>query len=281
MREHPVPAPVLTDSSPIPELSAERNYEEAIAPVLTVAMAGSDPVGNSTLRAMVQQTGLVKDVLEWASPGMIKLRHADDVPDVVFLDLSTGMGSEFLFAQELARLRPAVHIIACSMKYETDAEFLLQAMRSGIRDFLQKPYNRIEVAALIDRLGSECSAQPVKQAGTGRVMVVLGTKGGVGASTVAVNLAVQLALIPGKKTLLLDFSRPVGDVAALLDLKPRFQVRDALENVKRLDATLFAGLLTAHKSGLRVLCGATRLDDWQSASLPVIERLVEVAQEGF
>src|SRR5262249_40666088 len=64
-------------------------------------------------------------------------------------------------------------------------------------------------------------------------------------------------------------------------LKPNFQVRDAFENVKRLDATLFEGLLTAHRSGLQVLCGATRLEDWQNASVPAIERIVEVAQGRF
>src|SRR5262249_41204550 len=125
------------------------------------------------------------------------------------------------------------------------------------------------------------AAPPVKQTAAGRLMAVLGTKGGVGTSTVAVNLAVQLARIPSKKTLLLDFSRPMGDLAAMLDLRPEFQVRDGLENVNRLDAALFERLLTAHASGLRVLCGATRLEDWQSASLPVIGRIVQVAQEEF
>jgi len=271
---------VLTESEVIPAVSTERNFAEAITPVLTVAMAGTDPVGNSTLRSMLQQTGLVKNVREWASLSEVKVRHAEDVPDVVFLDLSTGMGSEFLFAQELSKLRPSVHIIACTAKFETNPEFLLQAMRSGIRDFLQKPYNRIEVASLLHRLSGE-NAQPTKKAGAGRLMVVVGTKGGVGTSTVAVNLAVQLARMPGKKTVLLDFSRPMGDVAALLDLKPRFQVRDAVENVKRLDAALFAGLLTPHKSGLQVLCGASRLEDWRDGSVSVIERIVEVAQEIF
>jgi len=260
MREPASPAAVLTDCAPMAAVLTEGNFTEAGTPVLTAVVAGSDPVGNSTLRSLLQQTGLVKDLQEWASLNIPRLRHADEVPDVVFLDLSSGMGSEFVFAQELTKLRPAVHIIACSAKYETSPEFLLQAMRSGIRDFLPKPYNRIEVAAMIARLGSESTVQPAKRAGTGRLMAVLGTKGGVGTSTVAVNLAVHLARIPSKKTLLLDFSRPMGDVAALLDLKPKFQVRDALENVKRLDATLFEGLLTAHKSGLKVLCGATRLD---------------------
>jgi pilus assembly protein CpaE len=275
-REQDSPAVVLVDSKPVQAAS-----EQAIGPVLTVAMAGADPVGNSTLRAMLQQTGLVKSVQEWASLSVVKPRHPDDVPDVVFLDLSSGMGSEFAFAQQLSRVRPAVNIIVCSTKNETNPEFLLQAMRSGIRDFLQKPYNRVEIVGLMRRLSGECGAQPVKSAGAGRLMAVLGTKGGVGSSTVAVNLAVQLARISNKKTLLLDFSRPLGDVAALLNLKAKFQVRDAVENVKRLDATLFGGLLTAHKSGLQVLCGATRLEDWQNGSLPVIERIVEVAQQSF
>jgi len=280
-REQENAAAVLLDSTPVHTESAGRGFEEATTPVFKVALAGADPIGNSTLRAMLQQSGLAKDTQEWASLDAVKLRHADDVPDVVFLDLSTGLGSELAFAQGLSKLRPSVTIIACSMKNETNPEFLLQAMRSGIRDFLQKPYNRIEVVSLMHRLGNECGAQPVKSAGTGRLMAVLGTKGGVGASTVAVNLAVQLARIPGKKALLLDFSRPMGDVAALLDLKPKFQVRDAIENVRRLDTTMLGGLLTPHTSGLQVLCGATRLEDWQNGSLPVVERIVELALRSF
>src|SRR5215470_1025765 len=227
-REQPSSAATLMDTAPF-AASGEMTLP---GPALTAAMAGSDPISNSTLRAILEQTGLIKNLAEWAGRSSFKLQHTEDVPDVVFLDLSAGMGSEFGLAQELSKLRPSVHIIACTAKFETNPEFLLQAMRSGIRDFLQKPYNRIEVASLMHRLGNECGAQPVKRTGTGRLMAVLGTKGGVGTSTVAVNLAVQLARIPGKKALLLDFSRPMGDVAALLDLKPKFQVRDAIENVR-------------------------------------------------
>src|SRR5215470_573837 len=158
-REQETSAAVLVDS-PVQTTSAERNSEQATTPVLTIAMAGADAIGNSTLRSMLYQTELVKDVQEWASPSSLKLRHAEDVPDVIFLDLSSGLGSEFVFAQELSKLRPSVTIIACSMKNETNPEFLLQAMRSGIRDFLQKPYNRVEVASLLRRLSGESGVQP-------------------------------------------------------------------------------------------------------------------------
>jgi len=272
------PTTALLDSASLPAAAPET---DRVPPGLTVAIAGSDRMSNGALRALVDETGLVRKSEEWAWPNTVKLRNAQDVPDVVFLDLSAGMGSEFQFAQELSRLRPAVPIIACSNRNETNPEFLLEAMRSGIRDFLQKPFNRTEVHSLMRRLGEQCNTPMEKKAATGKLFVVLGTKGGVGTTTVAVNLAVQMARLPGKRSLLLDFSRPMGDVAALLDLEPSFQIRDALENVKRLDSTMLAGLLTPHKSGLQVLAGAARLDDWQEATAATIERILEIAQQEF
>jgi pilus assembly protein CpaE len=260
--------------------NSKHTAEAAAVPKLNVAIAASDPVACSTLRHMLEQTGLVKQIHEWASSNAVELRNAQDVPDVVFLDLNGNGNLEFVFAQQLTKLRPSAHIVACSAKVSSP-DFLLQAMRSGVRDFLQKPYDRMELSALITRASSERVQGTPRASAAGRLFVALGTKGGVGTTTVSVNLAVQLAQIPGKSTILLDFSRPMGDVSALLDLKPKFQLRDALENCKRLDSTLLSGLLTAHKSGLRVLAGAAQLEDWQHGSTSAIERLVEIAQQSF
>lgn len=254
----------------------------AAGSLLSFAIASSDPAACSNLRHMLLQTGLVKEVHEWASAKAVELRHSQDVPDVVFLDLNGTAQSDFAFAQQLSKLRPSVHIVACSAKKESNPDFLLQAMRSGVRDFVQKPYDRIDVSSLVVRVSSEQHSRMMPRPSvTGKLFVVLGTKGGVGTSTVSVNIAVQLAKIPGKSTVLLDFSRPMGDVSGLLDLQPSFQFSDAVENFKRLDRTLLSGLLTQHKSGLKVLTGAAQLQDWQHASHPAIERLVEVAQQSF
>jgi len=111
-----------------------------------------------------------------------------------------------------------------------------------------------------------------------RLIAVMGTKGGVGTSTVAVNLGVQLTRLTQKRVVLLDFARPLGYVSLLLDLQPRFSVRDAAENVSRLDSYFFADLRTHHQSGLEVLAGASHPDEWQTIPLTTVARLVEVAQ---
>src|SRR5262245_9844898 len=137
-REQDRPSSLLVETSArLPEISADKRIPETGAvPSLTVAIAASDPAAGSTLRPMVQQTGLVKEIREWASSKAVELRSAQDVPDVVFLDLNGNGNLEFVFAQQLTKLRPSAHIVACSAK-GSNPDFLLQAMRSGIRDFLQ------------------------------------------------------------------------------------------------------------------------------------------------
>lgn len=117
--------------------------------------------------------------------------------------------------------------------------------------------------------------------GFDNLIVVLGAKGGVGTSTVAVNLAVQLTHITKKRIGLLDFGFPLGHVALLLDMQPRFGVRDAIENLDRLDAHFFNGLLTRHKSGLEVLAGTAYTDEWLRFTVRALVRLIYVAQGAF
>jgi pilus assembly protein CpaE len=114
-----------------------------------------------------------------------------------------------------------------------------------------------------------------------KLIVVMGSKGGVGTTTVAVNLGVQLSTYAQKRTVLLDFARPLGNVHLLLDLHAKFGIRDAVENLDRLDSHFFSGLLTRHKTKLEVLSGAMQPEEWQSIAVPPLERIVNVAQSSF
>jgi pilus assembly protein CpaE len=109
----------------------------------------------------------------------------------------------------------------------------------------------------------------------------MGAKGGVGATTVAVNLGVQLATFVHKRTALLDFARPLGNAHLLLDLHHRFGLRDSVENLDRLDSHFFAGLLTTHKTKLELLGGVTQPEEWQDIDVAMLDRVVNVAQNSF
>jgi pilus assembly protein CpaE len=202
----------------------------------------------------------------------------EPVPDVVLLDLSEDPAPFFTFAAHLRRQRPTVHIVAVSMVQHPDPELLLEAMRTGIQDFLAKPLENGSLQATLARFIKDSGSE---SGGFDKLIVVLGVKGGVGTTMVAVNLGVQLVEITKRRVGLLDFGFPLGHVGLLLDIQPRFGVRDAVENLDRLDAHLFNGLLSRHKSGLEVLAGTSYTDEWLRITVPALARLIHVAQGAF
>jgi pilus assembly protein CpaE len=96
-----------------------------------------------------------------------------------------------------------------------------------------------------------------------------------------VNLGVQLSTFAHKRVVLLDLARPLGNAHLLLDLNPRFGIRDAIENIDRLDSHFFDGLLTAHKTKLQILAGALHPEQWQSIPATLLKRVANVAQTSF
>lgn len=247
--------------------------------MLTVGIASGDPTSLAQIMAALQQTGMVKSIKQWTIPAARMPDTAEAVPDVVLLDLGRDAAPFFTLGAQLRRVRPATRVIAVSAITPPTQELLLEAMRGGVQDFLPKPVDTDVLKGMLSRFAEEPGAEA--QRSLDKLIVVMGSKGGVGTTTVAVNLAVQLSVFARKRVALLDFARPLGNVHLLLDLHPQFGLRDAVENLDRLDSHFFAGLLTPHKTNLQVLAGATQPEEWQTIAVTALERIVNVAQSSF
>ena len=247
--------------------------------MLTAAIASSDLTSSAQLLAGLEQTGVVSSVVQWVVPTDRLPDSPDQMPDVVFLDLARDPDPFFAFASQLRRLKPTVKLIACSAAVPPQPTLLLEAMRSGVQDFLGKPVQADSLRDLLLRVREDLKTKDFPS--QDKLIVVMGAKGGVGTTTVAVNLGVQLATFAHKRTVLLDFARPLGNVHLLLDLHPKFGVRDAIDGLDRLDSHFLAGLLTKHKTKLEILGGTTQPEEWQAIDVNVLDRVVNVAQNGF
>jgi pilus assembly protein CpaE len=248
--------------------------------MLTVAIASGDTASSGQLLASLEQTGLVQSVKQWSVPADKLPDTADAFPEVVFLDLARDPEPYFQLGAQIHRTRPACKLVACSSVVPPNHQLLLEAMRSGVQDFLPKPVDPRSLKEILARFSKDLEGNSDRSS-LDRLIVVMGSKGGVGTTTVAVNIGVQLASYARKHVALLDFANPLGNVHLLLDLHPKFTVRDAVDSLDRLDSHFFAGLMTRHKTKLEVLGGATQPEEWQTIPVPMLDRVVNVAQNNF
>jgi pilus assembly protein CpaE len=247
--------------------------------MLTAGIASGDKSSSAQLLAGLQQTGMVSSVQEWAVPAESLPEPSEVMPDIVLLDLGREPEAYFAFGTHLRRIQPAVRLVACSGGPAPNQQLLLEAMRCGVQEFISKPVTPEALREILARL--ELDGQPLERRGGEKLIVVMGSKGGVGATTVAVNLGVDLCAVAQKQTVLLDLARPLGNAHLFLDLKPRFSIREALEGLDRLDTHLLGGLLTHHRSSLELLAGMSHPDGWQSIPVTRVLRVVNVAKAGF
>ena len=246
--------------------------------MLTAAIASGDLTSSAQLLASLEQSGLIRSVVQWTVPAD-RMPESANVPDVVFLDMARNPDPFFTFAAQIRRAYPAIKVIACSASVPPDPGLLLEAMRSGVQDFLAKPVQSESLKRILTDVST--SLHEIEPQSQDKVIVLMGAKGGVGTTTVAVNLGVQLATFGQKRTVLLDFARPLGNAHLLLDLQPRFTVRDAVDSLNRLDSHFLAGLLTKHKTKLELLGGVTQPEEWQAIDVGALDRAVNVAQNSF
>lgn len=138
-----------------------------------------------------------------------------------------------------------------------DPETLLAAMRAGITEYLPEPVRQADLLAALQRLrgraGQQAPARQARQAQEGRIILLLGAKGGIGTTTMAVNLADVLCRLGGGATALLDLAQPQGETPIFLDLEHAYTWADVAANISRLDATYLESVMARHASGLCVL----------------------------
>ena len=134
----------------------------------------------------------------------------------------------------------------------TSPDLLLRAMRAGIPEFVSTPLDTKEFEMAVDRLVRRMKSPARRAAGT--TFAVYSAKGGLGTTTVSINLAVALAQQhTSRRVALADFVVVGGDVRVVLDLKPMYDVGDLVMKVDRIDAELLFSLLSPGPGGVWML----------------------------
>jgi len=226
-------------------------------PELSVVIVATDNEQRTMLQVLVDGTTVARTVHTCASfpvaaaDPIARRVHAAN-PDVTLVDIPANNPSLALRAIELLHQEmPDSALFAIGTLNQP--QIIVNAMRAGAREFIERPTTTTDLLEAFVRLTT--AQRKSRQEGIrGKVFSVINAKGGNGATTVAVNLALALQSAYGH-TALVDLA-PLGHAALHMNLKPTFTVADATHNLHRMDASLLESFMTRHGGGLQLLAGA-------------------------
>jgi pilus assembly protein CpaE len=229
--------------------------------VLRTVIVDSDREARASIRHTLAAVPSVAIVGEYDDATDAALKAPSSRPDVMIvevpIDSARGDAWSATTIERLARRLPETAILATAAN--GTAEFVVQIIRAGAMEFVRRPVEPRELLAALDKL-ARFRGRPVQRQ-PGRVTAVFSAKGGLGATTLAVNLGVCFAEQTGtKSTLLVELDTRHSDVVTFLDLRPRYSILDVFESMDRMDESLLQGLMTRHASGLWVLPGPSQTE---------------------
>ena len=191
-------------------------------------------------------------------------------------------------AGDIERLRSLVESQAPTAVVATAADATLndvrQLMRLGVIDVLPQPVQRSDILAALELAARSRKAAAQSAAARGRFVSVLKGGGGVGATTIAVQIGCYMASVlekRGEQACILDLDAQSGTVALFLDLSDRVGLADLVDSPERLDADLLRGVMSRHASGLSVVAAPPEVMPLETFTPGFISRLVTVAREHF
>jgi pilus assembly protein CpaE len=193
-------------------------------------------------------------------------------PDILLLEAAGG-AEESLSAASQYRLENQDAAIFLAIDV-FNPDTLVRAMRAGAQEVLKRPLDRAALTEAVERVAL-LKARKSGSVQSRSVITVFSSKGGVGVSTIAVNLALATRRLSGRDVALADFDYQSGDAATLLGLAPRRSIGD-LVSVERLDSAALQGALCKHPSGLMVLPQPETLDEADGLSAHRVGSILEV-----
>jgi pilus assembly protein CpaE len=204
---------------------------------------------------------------------------AQTTPDIGIVAIDRDPAKGLDLVAKLAQQSPECAVLVVSSS--NDGNLILQALRAGAKEFLTQPIQIDDLLGALSRISQRRFGQGEKKARGSQVIAVAGAIGGVGSTSIAVNLGCALARDSHNSVVLVDLDLTLGDADVFLDTIPDYTLVDVAQNVTRLDFALLKRSLTRHASGLYLLPRPVQLEDVSLVSAEDLQRVIGLMKATF
>lgn len=201
-------------------------------------------------------------------------------PDIALIVLDSDPDAALEVVTRIAQDLPSCNPLVVSASQE--GSLILKAMRNGAKEFLSYPLNLEDFLSALDRIQQNFTMRegdgPTRSS---QVVTVCGVNGGVGCTSLAINLACVLAQDERNNVAIIDLDLALGDADVWLDIIPDYTIQDVAENINRLDYALLKRSLTKHDCGAFLLPRPVNMDARPSFSPEELRRVIALLKATF
>ena len=207
-------------------------------------------------------------------------------PDLIILDVAMPDMDGLEVCQQLRTEPGTAHLPIIMLSARTQVSDKILGLQAGADEYLTKPVDMDELIVRVTMLlqrRAQSGPTLAAQAGTavGQIIPVYGPKGGVGRTTIAVNLAVALVKATEKRVVLVDGNGQLGDTGFVLGLRSDHTLLDLLSRVDEMDAELVNSVLVSHTSGVQVLMASGRIEANEAIQAEPLTKVLTMLQDMF
>ena len=202
-----------------------------------------------------------------------------DTPSIVFLDLSSVDDENILDGiKKIRAYKKSAAVVAISDS--TTTETIIKVLRAGAKEFITKPLMKTEFDEILENLTQELDKQD--SINSCKVISTFSNKGGIGKTSVAVNLAVELAQMSKETGALIDLNLQLGDVTTFLDMTPSLAMDYIAKNINNFDEEEFLKTLSRYKNtSLYVIADSINIAKSQDVTAQDIKNLITMLKKNF
>jgi pilus assembly protein CpaE len=247
-----------------------------------VRLAIVDP--NDATRSALKNLLLDIDMV-WLEADASRYEFFTDVvsqtqPDIALVSLDADPTKALELVAQVSQELPNCSVLVVSSS--TEGSLILQAMRNGAKEFLGYPLKLEDFLAALDRIkqtqGGVAGEGAVRAS---QVVTVSGASGGVGCTSLVINLACALAEKESNSVAIIDLDLALGDADVWLDIIPDYTVQDVAENITRLDYSLLKRSLTKHECGAFLLPRPVQIEDRHPITPDELRRVIALLKATF
>ena len=200
-------------------------------------------------------------------------------PSIVILNLFPTEEPVLELAEKITHNFPGISLFITSK--QTDSTQVIRAMRAGAREFICQPVAKEELIKSVMTVVKKKKQSQYEKAAKGKVLTFFGTRGGVGTSTIATNVAATLSKHTKKDVVVVDLNLQFGAIALMLNIKAKYSVLDVVKNIDGLDYPMLKTMLPKNSEGISLLAPPQLIEEAEAITAGHFEQVLTFLRNVF